>query len=319
MRRCIITVLIISTISVLFSFDTFAATTSAAGTVTTQSGRLNVRNSPDGKIISSLAKGTNVMLHGINDGWYKVEYAPQSYGYCSEDFIKQISSSEFRSVKTTYGRLYVRSTPAGQIKDALESGTRVAVISEAGGWSKIVYNGTNSGYVSSSYLIKENQEKKYRAISLDVPDFKQNDSRWANHKIGNTSYTIGSIGCTTTALAMTESFRTGKTIYPNKMEEMLSYSSGGSLYWPSNYYSVTDFSAYLSLIYSKLEQGKPVIVGAKKANGSQHWVTVTGVKATDTLKPTDFLINDPGTATRTNLGHFFGTYHYLHKIVWYTN
>ncbi len=317
MRRCIIFVLVAAMMTAFVSFETFAASEPAAGTVSTNSGNLNVRSAPGGNIVSSLAKGENVMMHGEENGWYKVEYASGKYGYCSKSYIAPIVQSEYKTVKTTSGRLYVRSSPAGEIINSLASGTRVAVISDSDGWSKVVFNGSRTGYVSSSYLKSTTPSTKYEAIRLNVPDFKQTDSRWANHKIGSTGYTIGLIGCTTTAVAMAESYRTGTTIYPHKMEEKLSYSSGGSLYWPSNYATTTDFDNYLSLIFSKLKEGKPVIVGAKKANGSQHWVIVTGVKATDSLTPTDFIINDPGTSTRTNLGQIFSTYHYLHRIVWY--
>lgn len=319
MRRCIITVLVAVLMTAFIPFEALGATQPAAGTVKTSSGRLYVRSSPAGSVVSSLAKGSNVMLHGDENGWYKVEYEQGKYGYSSGSFIVPINSSVYKTVKTSSGRLYVRSSPGGEIINSLASGSKVAVIGTSGVWSKVVYNGSATGYVSSNYLVNTAQTTKYKAIKLNVPDFKQTDSRWADHKIGSTGYTIGLIGCTTTAVAMAESYRTGKTVYPHKMEEKLTYSSSGALYWPSNYTSTTDFSGYLSLIYSKLKEGKPVIVGAKKSNGSQHWVIVTGVKATDTLKPTDFIINDPGTSARTNLGQFFSTYHYLHRIVWYTN
>ncbi len=319
MRRCIITVLVAALMTAFIPFEALGAALPAAGTVTTNSGRLYVRNAPAGSIVSSLAKGSTVMLHGEESGWYKVEYESGRYGYCSKSYIAPINTSVYKTVKTTSGRLYVRSSPGGEIINSLASGTRVAVISDSSGWSKVVFNGSSTGYVSNNYLATDAQTAKYKAVKLNVPDFKQTDSRWANHKIGSTNYTIGLIGCTTTAVAMAESFRTGKTIYPNKMEEKLSYSSGGSLYWPSNYASTTDFNNYLSLLYTKLREGRPVIVGAKKADGSQHWVIVTGIKQTDKLKPTDFIINDPGTSARTNLGQFFSTYHYLHRIVWYTN
>ena len=318
MRRSIIAVLCAALLTVFSSFNAYAAQTYAAGTVTTSSGRLNVRSSPGGSIVSSLAKGSNVAIASEENGWYKVEYTAGKYGYCSAQFIKEITGSSYKQVKTSSGRLYVRNSPAGTVINSLASGSKVAVISQSNGWSKVVYYGNMTGYVSSAYLVSiSSGTTKYKAISLSVPDFKQTDSRWANHKIGSTNYTIGSIGCTTTALAMTESYRTGTTIYPHKMEDKLSYSSTGSLYWPSNYESTTDFSNYLSRIYSLLSEGKPVIIGAKKSNGSQHWVVVTGVKASDSLVPTDFIINDPGTSTRTNLGQFFSTFHYLHRIVWY--
>ncbi len=318
MRRCITAVLCAAFIFVISAFGASASGTAAAGKVNTAQGRLYVRNSPGGSIVSTLAKGSSVAISGKANGWYKVEYEAGRYGYSSADYISEIKGSVYKQVKTSSGRLNVRSTPAGAVISSLASGSKVAVISESNGWSKVVYNGNSTGYVSSTYLVStQNSSAKYKAIKLNVPDFKQTDSRWANHKIGNTNYTIGYIGCTTTALAMSESYRTGTIIHPHKMEEKLSYSSSGSLYWPSNYTNTTDFDNYLARIYSLLQQGKPVIVGAKKADSGQHWVIVTGCKETASLKPTDFIINDPGTSERTNLGHFFSTYHYLHRIVWY--
>ena len=282
-------------------------------------GNLNVRNTPgmDGEIVGKMTNYAACEILGEENGWYKVEYESGRYGYSSKSYITPITASEYKTVKTTSGRLNVRKSAGGEIINSLASGSKVAVLSTSGGWSKVVYNGSSIGFVSSNYLISTDQNSGYKAIKLNVPDYKQTDSRWANHKIGNTNQTISLIGCTTTALAMAESYRTGTTIYPNKMEEKLTYNSSGALYWPTNYATTTDFNNYLTRIYSLLEQGKPVIVGAKKADGGQHWVVVTGIKATNSLKATDFIINDPGTSTRTNLGQFFSTYHYLHRIAWY--
>lgn len=316
MRRCICAVLCTA---VILSFGTFFASASdtypKAGKVSTASDNLYVRSSAGGSIVSSLPKNSFVNLLSLSDGWYKVEYADGKYGYSSAGYITPVSASYGATVKTTSGRLYVRSSAGGTIVNSLASGTKVTVISTSGSWSRIVYYGTSTGWVSSSYLVKDSGG--YTAVSLSVPNYKQTDSRWASTKIGSTNYTIGQIGCTTTALAMTESYRTGTTIYPNTMESKLSYSSSGSLYWPSNYSSTTNFTNYMQTIYNLLAQGKPVIVGAKKANGSQHWVVVTGVYGVNTLTPTAFKINDPGSTTKTNLGHFFSEFPYLHKIVWY--
>ena len=317
MRRSISAVLCAA---VILSFGTFFASAKEsyplAGRVSTVSDNLNVRSRAGGEVVSSLPKDSYVNLISLEDGWYKVEYADGRYGYSSADFIKALLNSYSATVKTTSGRLNVRSSAGGAIVNSLASGTRVTVISTSGDWSRIIYHGIRTGWVSSKYLVK-NGTNDYKAISLRVPDYKQTDSRWASKKIGSTKYTIGQIGCTTTALAMTESYRTDKTVYPDTMESRLSYSSSGSLYWPGNYSATTNFSDYMQTIYNLLAQGKPVIVGAKKANGSQHWVVVTGYTGASTLKPTAFKINDPGTASRTNLGHFFTEYPYLHKIVWY--
>ena len=313
-RRCIIAVICAAIITSVFGFSASASTQyPKAGRVTTASDNLNVRSSIGGNVIYTLPKNSYVNLISKADGWYRVEYTAGKYGYSSADYISPVSSSYGATVKTSYGRLNVRSSAGGTIINSLASGTKVTVISESNGWSRIIYYGRNTGYVSSKYLTTGS----YQAVSLKVNSYKQTDSRWANKKIGSTNYTIGDIGCTTTALAMTESYRTGTTVYPDAMSKKLTYASSGMLYWPSNYSNTTDFTNYMQTIYNLLRQGKPVIVGAKKANGSQHWVVVTGVYGVSTLTPAAFKINDPGSSTRTNLGHFFTDYPYLHRIVWY--
>jgi uncharacterized protein YgiM (DUF1202 family) len=196
----------------------------------------------------------------------------------------------------------------------------VPVISTSNGWSKILYNGTKTGYVSSAYLVNNSTSNTttYKAISLSgVPNFKQTDSRWANVIIGNSGQSIAKIGCATTAIAMLESKRTNTTIYPHNMMKKLSYTSGGAVYWPSNYTQITSQSGYLAKIYNLLQEGKPVIVGAKKSNGGQHYVVVTGVKATNTLSTSSFYINDPGSSTRTTLNQFFSAYPNFYKMLHY--
>jgi hypothetical protein len=116
---------------------------------------------------------------------------------------------------------------------------------------------------------------------------------------------------------MLESKRTNTTIYPHNMMKKLSYTSGGAVYWPSNYTQITSSSGYLTKIYNLLEQGKPVIVGAKKSNGGQHYVVVTGVKATNSLTTSAFYINDPGSNTRTTLNQFFSAYPNFYKMLHY--
>lgn len=314
MRRSIIAVICTAIILSVCSSFVSAASYPVAGKVNISSGTLNVRRSAGGTVVSSLKKNSFVNLHSLSDGWYRVEYANGKYGYSSADYISPVSSSYAATVKTSSGRLYVRSSAGGTIINSLASGTKVTVLSSSGGWSRIVYYGTSTGYVSSKYLTTA---QSYKAVSLSVPDYKQTDSRWASKKIGSTNYTIGQIGCTTTSIAMAESYRTGTAVYPDKMASRLSYSASGALYWPDNYSSTTDFTNYMQTIYNLLAQGKPVIVGAKKANGSQHWVIVKGIYGVNTLTPTAFKINDPGSTARTNLGHFFAEYPYLHRIVWY--
>lgn len=309
-------VLILGTLSI----PTVAATTSSqAGVVSVTSGRLNVRSSAStsGAVVSSLAKGSDITLMSKSGNWWRVEYADGKYGYCHADYIKTATGTP-ATVKISSGSLNVRSGAGTSYSKvaSLYKGEVVIVLSKTGNWSKILFNGTKTGYVSSQYL-STSSSSIYPKVSLNVPSFKQTDSRWANVKIGSSGKTIAQIGCATTAIAMMESYRTGTTIYPDAMSKKLSYSSSGNVYWPSNYTVVTSSSGYLNGIYNKLKAGKPVLFGAKKSSGTQHWVVITGYTGGSSLTASGFTINDPGSKSRTTLQHLLNEYPTFYKYFYY--
>ena len=297
-----------------------ATLTSQAGIVSVSSGKLNVRKSAStgSVILTSLAKGSYITLISQSGNWYYVEYADDKYGYCHKDYIK-LDSGKTATVKTQSTSLNVRSGAGTSypIKDTLPKGEIVIILSTSNGWSKILYNGTKTGFVSSQYLSTSEASTNYSKVSLKVPSYKQTDSRWSNVKIGTSGKTIGQIGCVTTAIAMIESYRTGTTIYPDAMSKKLSYSSSGNVYWPGDYIAVTSSSGYLSKIYEKLKEGKPVLFGAKKSTGTQHWVVITGYNGNDTLTASGFTINDPGSKSRTTLQHLLNEYPTFYKYFYY--
>lgn len=139
-----------------------------------------------------------------------------------------------------------------------------------------------------------------------VPNWKQYDSRWASIKLS--TKTISQVGCALTSLSMAESYRLKTSITPAAMRQRVSFT-GNNLYWPSNYYTMSS-SLNLKLIYQTLQAGKPVIVGAQKADGGWHWVTVVGYGNLDPAKLTAsmFYINDPNSTSRTNLQQFLNVY-----------
>ncbi len=294
------------------------------GKVKTASTGLNVRKnaSKTSAVLTSLNRNSLVtLIKKSGDYWY-VKYSATGYGYCNDDYITVVSKSS-KIVNTTSTNLNVRksASTSASIAKKLPKGTKVPVISTSSGWAKILYDGTKTGYVSSKYLtdtVTENNTATYKAISLSgVPDFKQTDTRWANHIIGSSGQAMAKIGCATTAIAMLESKRSKTTIYPNIMESKLSYTSGGSVYWPSYYTQTTNSNGYLTKLYDLLKAGKPVIVGAKKSNGSMHFVVVTGVKSVSSLTTSAFYINDPGSKTRVTLNQFFNDYPYFYKMLHY--
>lgn len=322
MKKFISTVL-----TILITFSLFimpikvhgATSTSQAGVVNISSGRLNVRSSAStsGTILTSLVNGSYVTLISKSGDWYYIEYDDDKFGYCHENYIK-LDSGKTAKVNTQSTALNVRSG-AGvnhSVIDTISKGDIVIILSTSDTWSKILYDGVKTGYVSSKYLAVNSNQTSLK-VNLSVPSYKQTDSRWANVIIGNSGKTIGKIGCATTAIAMMESYRTGTTIYPDAMSKKLTYSSNGNVYWPSNYISVTNSSGYLQKIYQKLKEGKPVMIGAKKSNGSQHWVVITGYNGGENITTSGFIINDPGTKYRTNLQHLLNEYPIIYKYFYY--
>ena len=290
---------------------------SAAGAVTTSGSRLNIRSkaSTGAPVMASLPKGSHVTLVSQSGSWWYVEYAKGKYGYCHGDYITAIAGSPVKVV-TQSGSLNVRSgagTSYGKIA-SLQKGEVVLELSSSGGWSRVLYHGTQTGYVSSRYL-----SKTYQTVRLNVPSFKQTDSRWSGIQIGESGKTFHQIGCATTAIAMMESYRTGTTIYPDAMARQLRYTPSGSVYWPEHYMAVTNSSGFLSAIYNKLRQGKPILFGATNSYGKQHWVVINGFAGGNTLTASGFAILDPGSASRSNLQQFLNEYPNIYKYFYYSS
>ena len=292
-----------------------AAAKIKAGAVTTAVGSLNVRAQPTSAApaVTSLKKGSYVTLHSRSGDWWQVEYEKGRFGYCHANYITVVQGTAV-NVNIRSGSLNVRSGPGTQYGKtaSLYAGESVLLLSADGGWSRILYHGTKTGYVSAQYL-----SGYYGPVSLSVPNFKQSDSRWADKSVGTSGRPFSQIGCATTAVAMMESARQGKTIYPDTMSQQLRYTPAGDLYWPSHFSVSIEPSGWLERIYQKLTQGKPVLLGMKNQYGAQHWVVVTGFVGGTKLTANGFSIHDPGTYSRTNLGQLLSVYQTFYKFFTY--
>lgn len=321
-NKLIILVLVFITIASISPNKFYAVnySESLAGIVNTQSTALNIRKeaSTDSSVVGKLAKGSFVTLISQKGSWWYVRYGDAKYGYCFKDYIQAVNSSYAGYANTVSTSLNVRSD-AGlsySIISKLARNESFVVLSGSGGWSKVLYDGTKVGYVSSNYVgifsgSSSSSSSTADPISLIVPEFKQRDSRWASVKLGAGGKTLGDIGCLTTCIAMSESYRTGTIIYPDKMASMLKYTYSGDMHWPDNY--IQDWSSSLKGIYNKLKSGKPVLVGAKTYSGGQHWVLVVGYNGGSITKSSSYMIHDPATASRKTLSEFYSAYPKFYK------
>lgn len=301
----------------------WAAGSPSAGKIATQSTPLNVRSSPStsSAVICSLPRGSYVTLLNREGSWWRVQLSGGNTGYCYASYITEVPDSEPMIISTSSSPLNIRSGPSTShgILTRLAKGTVVVKLSVSGSFAYILYDGTHLGYASLNYLSNtgggaSSTTDAYAAVSLLVPGFKQTDSQWASVTVGTTGKTIADIGCATTCLAMTESYRLGYTITPSVMENQLNYTSGGAVYWPSAY--TVGGAMSLGDIYALLKAGTPVIVGAKSAYGSTHFVVVTGYTGGSTLTKSGFTINDPGTNSRTTLLAFLLAYPTMYRTVY---
>lgn len=288
---------------------------SKAGAVTTSGGRLNVRAQPSSgaAVVASLNKGSYITLISQSGSWWQVEYAKGKYGYCHADYVTIVEGTPV-TVNTQSGNLNVRTGPGTSYArtGTVSKGEAVILLTTSNGWSRILYHGTQTGYVSAQYL-----SNYYPAVALWVQNFKQMDTRWADTLIGESGKTMAQIGCATTAIAMVESHRVGRAITPDEMAASLTYTPSGSVYWPSHFTTVTNGSGLLSGIYSRLKQGKPILFGASNAYGKQHWVVITGYTGGSSLTADGFTVRDPGTYNRTTLQQFLNEYPNFYKYFFY--
>ncbi len=287
---------------------------SYAGAVTTTYSPINVRSgaSTSHPVVATVPKGSHITLLHRSGNWWYVEYGNNRFGYCHADYITPIEGTP---AKVTASALNVRTGrgTSYSIQGVLSQDDVVIVLNTQNGWSRILYHGTKTGYVSAKYLSGSIISP---SAALNVPNFKQYDSRWANVTIGASGKTFSQIGCATTAIAMMESYRTGSVIYPHTMAKNLRYTKDGSVYWPAHYQVNTGGANYLEKIQDLLLAGKPVLFGAKTAGGKQHWVVITGFTGGD-LSPANFTVQDPGSNSRVNLQQFLNAYPVFYKYFSY--
>lgn len=276
--------------------------------------RLNVRTSAStsASVKTRLWDGQVVTLHEKSGNWWYVEYAPESYGYVSADYVNELNLKT-ATVTTSSTSLNVRASASSTaaITGKLAKGEKVLILGTYGNFYKVLYRGNLVGYASKSYLTVGGTSSTYSAVTLSVPSYKQ--SSYPSLRLPGSNEPVSTHGCAVTSFAMAESYRTGTTVTPKAVIQNQKFTSSGALYWPSPY---TSSGTSLDFIYNQLAAGKPVIVHVKKSNGSAHFAVVTGFGG-GALTASNFKINDPGSTIRTTLAQLLGEYPTMVKTLSY--
>ena len=201
-------------------------------TKTVNTNSLNVRSGPStsNSIVGKLSKGTKVSVISESNGWSKILYNNKEC-YVSSRYLDSKSSSSDNSnnnssnstIKETKevntDSLNVRTGPSTSYSKlgTLSKGTKVGVISESNGWSKILYN-NKEAYVSSQYLSKISSGSTDDNTSNTVKETKEVNTDSLNVRSGpSTSYSkLGTLSKGTKVGVISESNGWSKILYNDK-------------------------------------------------------------------------------------------------------
>ncbi len=282
-----------------------------------------------------------IYVYSMNNTYAYISYPTSSgrrYGYIKTSAITSKNKST-NSAYTSRAQVNTYKKAGGAYYGYISKGDTVYTIASSGNYVQVIYPTGSTykmGWVTASnynkYIAKggssysggNTNSNSSVKVSLNVPSYKQYDSRWKNKCIGN--HTIGSIGCLLTSCAMKYSYQTGTTTYPTAMKNKLRFSNN-DLIWSSvsnvgfrytNQYNCSINNSIMKTIYQQLKAGKPVIIGGRSARGGYHYVVVTGYRGSSatSFKASDFTINDPNSSSRTTLSQFTAVYYRIDRLVY---
>ena len=142
---------------------------------------LNVRKSASSKagVVTTLKKGKEVTVLSESNGWAKITVDGKT-GYVSSDYLTEKTNTYVKYVSIdSNSTLNVRTSPntSSSVVTKIAANTKVEVLSDSNGWSKIKVNG-KQGYVASKYLsdsvttVKESTPKADTATKVSTKETK---------------------------------------------------------------------------------------------------------------------------------------------------
>ncbi|MEG0854849.1 MAG: SH3 domain-containing protein [Terrisporobacter sp.] len=291
---------------------------------------VNFRSGPSTNYSSlgKLNKGDKVKYISESGSWIKVKYN-NTTGYVYGSYVSEaIQSTDTKYVSATSLNFRSGASTSSSIIGSLSKGTKVEVLSESNGWSKIKYNG-QIGYVSSKYLV----DKVTDSDSSTTTTTKYVSATSLNFRSGasTTSSIIGKLSNGTKVEVLSESNGWSKIKYNGQ----IGYVS--SQYLSVKIESDTSNSASAVISYAKSLLGKPYIWGAEGPNsfdcsGYTQYVFKNSANATiprtssqqskygtyiskSNLKPGDLVFFDTSGSNDGNVSHvgiYIGSNQFIH-------
>ena len=254
-------------------------------------------------------------------------HLPGVYSKPSTDAGGKLTYERFSDGDTMYcayfGLLNIRSGPDREsaVVARASYGDSVQVFwRDASGYVRVRYRKPHVRETVEGYCVMDELSEAPPSdgrVFLDVPSYKQYDSRWGELSLGDSYETIASAGCATSCLAMSYSYLEGTATTPDGMEERLFYDEHGRLGFPKVYEKDWDGN-YLEHAPAQLRRGVPVLIGGFTEDDRPHWVLITGYVGDGLeLHASDFLIQDPASEERPTLAEFIRDYPVHDKIVYY--
>ncbi len=222
-----------------------------------------------------------------------------------------------------FGLLNIRTGPDREsaVAARVSYGDAIQVFwKDASGYVRVRYRKPHVTEAVEGYCVMEELSEAPPSdgrVFLDVPGYKQYDSRWGELSLGDSYETMASAGCATSCLAMSYSYLEGIATTPDGMAERLFYDEHGRLGFPKAYEKDWDGN-YLEHALVQLRRGVPVLIGGFTEDDRPHWVLITGYTGDGAeLNASDFLIHDPASEERPTLAEFIRDYPVHDKIVYY--
>lgn len=168
--------------------------------VATQSANLNVRNAPNGKVISSLRKGTAVRVTGVSGLWSKISSPVNGWvstNYLSSTNVAYAPTISYSTSKGTYYRLkanttlYANSSMRGTAYNYLK-GTQIKVLSHISSNIDYIYV-TKTGRYAYCYTSAYGSYTTAAAAPGSKTRYSTSIGNYYNLKVKTNLYSRGSL------------------------------------------------------------------------------------------------------------------------------